>query len=139
MTNAPNLISQSEPPAPKVIMVDNIIRTDVSLLSVGTGANVSPEKRIPRRERNMKPPAMLPPRKYMIPNQDNNRLITKKYQSFLPYLETFPCEFKSIINEAHDHNSTEDDRNDSTNNSSNDKEDSVNNLKAINTKYIDDK
>ena len=44
VTNAPSLIRQSEPPAPKVIMVDNKIRTDVSLLSVGTGASVTPEK-----------------------------------------------------------------------------------------------
>ena len=40
--NASNLISQSEPIAPKLIMVDNIMRTDVSILSVGTGAIVTP-------------------------------------------------------------------------------------------------
>ena len=33
VTNAPNFICQSEPPAPKEIMVDNKIRTGVSLLS----------------------------------------------------------------------------------------------------------
>ena len=34
VANAPNLISQPEPPAPKVIMVDNKNRSDVSFLSV---------------------------------------------------------------------------------------------------------
>ena len=42
VTNAPTLISQPEPQALKVIMVDNKIRTDVSLLSVGTGDSLTP-------------------------------------------------------------------------------------------------
>ena len=37
VTNTPNFISQSEPSATKVIMVDNRIRTDVYILSGGTG------------------------------------------------------------------------------------------------------
>ena len=43
-TNAPNLISQSELPAPKEQMVDNKIRSDIYLLSVGTGASTKTRK-----------------------------------------------------------------------------------------------
>ena len=41
VTNATNLIIQSEPPAPKLIMVDKKIRSDASFLSIGTGASVT--------------------------------------------------------------------------------------------------
>ena len=44
---------------------------------VGTGASVTPETCIPRKKRNMKSPAMSPPRKYLIPNQDINIIFTK--------------------------------------------------------------
>ena len=37
VTNAQNLIIQSEPPAKKVIIMDNKMRTDVSLLYIETG------------------------------------------------------------------------------------------------------
>ena len=47
--NEPNLISQSEPPAPKEIMVDPKMRTGVSVLSGNTGASATPGKRIPCR------------------------------------------------------------------------------------------
>ena len=43
MTNATNLVSQSEPQTPKVIMVGNKILTDVSLLFVRTGDILNPE------------------------------------------------------------------------------------------------
>ena len=56
VANAQNLISSSEPPAPKVIMVNGKIRTDVSFLSVVIGASVIPDKRIPRKKSNMKSP-----------------------------------------------------------------------------------
>ena len=52
------------------------IRTDVSLLSVGTGASVTPEKRIARKKKDMKSLAMLPLRKDIIQNQDINTLGT---------------------------------------------------------------
>ena len=42
ITNAPNLISKLEPTAPKEIMVNTKIRTDVSVLSGITGASVTP-------------------------------------------------------------------------------------------------
>ena len=73
----------------------------------------------------MESPEMSPPRKDSIPNQDINRLSTKKLH-IPPQLARFPPGFKSLINK------TEDDRNDSTDNSRTDKEDSVNNLKCIN-------
>ena len=57
---------------------------------------------------------MTPSRKDPIPNQDINRLITKKYQSLPPHLAKFPPVFKYLIYGANDPNSTEDYRNDST-------------------------
>ena len=80
--NAPNLISQSEPPAPKEIMMNPKMRTDVSVLSVATGAIVFPEKHIPRKKNNMKSLAMLPQRNDPIPNQDDKILGTKKTKLF---------------------------------------------------------
>ena len=50
VTDAPNLISQSEPPAPKEIMVNPKMQTDFYVLSVATGASETPEKRIPRKK-----------------------------------------------------------------------------------------
>ena len=75
-------------------MVDNKIRTDVSVLYVGTGADVTPEKRIPRKKNNMKSHAMSPPRKDSIPNQDIEMLGTKIYQSLPPQLANFFPEYK---------------------------------------------
>ena len=114
------------------------MRTDISILSGGIGASVPPVKRIPINKSNMKSPAMSPPRKDLIPNQDINRLITKKYQSFSPHLANFPPRFKTLINDAHGTNSTEDYHNDSTNTSRNQKEDSVKNMKVTNSKDIQD-
>ena len=82
MTNAKKLISQSEKPTPKEIIVDKKIRSDVSFLYVGTGDSVSQEKRIPRKKKNMKSLAMSPPRKDPIPNQYINRITTKKIKVF---------------------------------------------------------
>ena len=69
----------------------------------------------------MKSPAMSSPRTYPIPNQNINILITEKYQSLPPYLSKFPPGFRSLLNYAHGPNSTEDDRNDSTDTSRNEK------------------
>ena len=68
------LISKSEPPAPREIMVDKKIWTDISLLSEGTGNSSNPEKWIPRKKKKMKSLAMSPPAKYLISNQDINTL-----------------------------------------------------------------
>ena len=81
----------------------------------------------------MKSLSMSPPRKDPIPNQDINMLGTKIYQSLPPQLAKFRSGYKSSINEA------EDGRNDSTDTSRTDKEYSVNNLKTMNNKDIDDK
>ena len=75
-------------------MVDKKIRTYVSTLYGGTGASVTPEKRTSRKKRNTKSPGMLPPRKYPIPYQYINRLITKQDQSLPPHLEKYPPEYK---------------------------------------------
>ena len=50
VTNTQNLISQSEPPATKLIVVDKEIRTDVSLLSIGIGDSVTPENAFQERK-----------------------------------------------------------------------------------------
>ena len=63
-------------------MVNDKIRTYVYLFSVGTGASLTTEKRIPRT----KSISMSSPRKDLIPNQYINILITGKYQSLSPHL-----------------------------------------------------
>ena len=80
-TNAPNLISQLEQPAPKK-MADPKMRTDVSVLSVGTCNSLTPEKRIPGKKKNTKSLAMMPPRKDPITNQYKDVLGTKKIKVF---------------------------------------------------------
>ena len=65
--------------------------TDVSILSVGTGDSVTPEKWIPRNKKNMKSLASLPPRNDPIKNPYINMLGTKKDQSHPPQLpKCFP-------------------------------------------------
>ena len=113
-------------------MVDNKVRTYVSILSGGTGGSITPEKLIPGKKKNMKSLAMSPPRKDPIPNKDIKILGTEKDQSLPPQLTKYCPGYKSLINKA------EDGRNDYTDTSRTDKEDSVNNPKAINNKNIDD-
>ena len=96
------MISPSKPPARKEITVDKKTRSNVYFLSVGTRAIATPEKHIPRKNRNMKSLAMLTPRRDPIPNQDINILSTKKDQSLPPQLAEFPPGFKSLINKAED-------------------------------------
>ena len=72
-TNAPHLISQSEPPEPKEIMVPKM-RTYLSVLSRATGASITPEKRIPRKKVKIKSLTISPPIKDIITNQDKNNL-----------------------------------------------------------------
>ena len=47
------MIGQSEPSAPKEIMVEDKMWTNVSILYEGTGASVMPEKYIPIKKSNM--------------------------------------------------------------------------------------
>ena len=70
-------------------MVNTKMRTDVYVLSVATGASVTPEKRIPGIKKNKKLLAMSPQRKDTISNQDINMLGSKKYQSLSPKLAKF--------------------------------------------------
>ena len=64
---------------------------------------------------------MSPPRKYPVPDQYINRLITKQDPSLPPIKEIYTPEFKTLFNDARDQNSTEDDRNDSADNSHSEK------------------
>ena len=102
VTNGQNLITQSEAPAPELIVVDKL-RTDLSVNFVLTGetrVSVTPDKRIPRKKRNIKPLAIYPPRKDTIPNQDKNTLGLQKDQCLPPHLTPFSPGFKSLRNEA---------------------------------------
>ena len=85
VTNASNVISQSEPSSPKLIIVDEKMGTDVSILSGAIGASVAPEKRIRNNKRNRKSSATSPLSKDPIPNKDINRLFTKNYQKLPPH------------------------------------------------------
>ena len=70
------MITQSEAPAPEVIVAEKL-QTDLSVNSILTGetrASVTPEKRIPGKKGNIKSLATSPRRKYPIPNQDKNTL-----------------------------------------------------------------
>ena len=49
VTNRATMISRLEPLAPQEIFLESKMPTDVSLLS-GTGASVTPERHIPRKE-----------------------------------------------------------------------------------------
>ena len=72
VTNKPNLITQSEAPELEVIVVEKL-QTYLSVNSGLTGekrASVTPEKRIPRKKRNVKSMSTSPPRNEPIKNQD---------------------------------------------------------------------
>ena len=111
--------------------MESKLPTDVSILSVGTGASVTPELRIPKKK-NIKQPAMSRPRKDSIPNQDINRWITQQDPSLPPIIEKYTTEYKPLFNDMHDPNYTEDDPNDSTDNYCNENEDYVNKMKVNN-------
>ena len=53
----------------------------------------------------MKSPAMSPPRKDPIPNQDINRLITQQDPSDPPIIEKYTTVYKPLFNDTHDLNS----------------------------------
>ena len=82
------------------------MQTDVSTFSVGTGASVTPVKRIPIRKSNMKSPTMSSPRKDPIPYQYINRLIKNQYTSLPPHLAKYYPGYKLLLDNAHDPNST---------------------------------
>ena len=104
VTEAPNLISPSEPPAPKLKVVNPKIRTDATVLSTETtGAILIPENRIPRKKRNIKSIVTLLPKKDPISNQDKNTLGTKQDQILPPHSPKFSPEYTSLIDEADDY------------------------------------
>ena len=102
--------------------------TDVSILSVGMGANVTPERHISRKEGDMKSPATSSTRKDPIPNQDINRLMTRQDPSISPIIAKYPTGYKPLFIDTHDPNSTEDDPDNYIDNSRNENNDSVNKL-----------
>ena len=63
LANTSILISKLETSAPKEIFLEYKILSDFSLLS-GTVVSVTPERQIPRQKRNIKSPAISPPKKY---------------------------------------------------------------------------
>ena len=81
----------------------------------------------------MKSLAMSPQRKYPIPYQGITKLGTKIYKILSPQPAKYWTGYKALIHVA------EEDCNNSTDTSCTNKEDSINNLKAINIKNMDDK
>ena len=72
VTNGTKLITQSESPAPKLILVEKL-RIDIYVNSVLIGEtrnSVTPGKCITRKKRKRKSLALYPTRKDTIPNQD---------------------------------------------------------------------
>ena len=141
VTNGPNFISQSEPPAPKEIMVDKLL-TDKSVMSGVTraiGAILTPE--IAYQERKINSLARLPPIKDPIPNQDKNTLGIEKYKIIPPQVPKFTPGLKSLRNEAND------DHPESTDTSRTDRDDTsrtywydyIENMKSTKNKIDDDK
>ena len=104
--NGPNLITQSEAPAPEVIVVDKL-RTGLSVNSGLTGetrASVTPGKLITKKKRKRKSLAMYTPRKDTNPNQNKNTLELQKDQYLPSHVTPFSSGFKSLKNEANDDN-----------------------------------
>ena len=65
----------------------------------------------------MRSPAMSPPRKDPIPNQDSNRIITQQDPILPPLLQKYPTGYKPLFNNTHYPNKTDDNLNYSTDNS----------------------
>ena len=99
-----------------------------------------PEKRIPRKKRNIKLLATYPPRNDSIPNQDKNTLGIKKYQCLPPHVTPFPPGFKSLRNKADDDNPETKDtsRIDKYDTSLTNRDGSIENLKAMENTNDDD-
>ena len=64
-----------------------------------------------------KSPAMSPPRKATIINQDSNKIINREDPILQSILEKYPTGYKPLFNDTHYSNKTEDGLNDSTYNS----------------------
>ena len=84
----------------------------------------------------MKPPAMSPPRKDKIRNQDSTIITTQQDTILPPLLAEWPTGYKPFIYDTHSSNKIEDGQNNSTDNSRTDNEVSVNKL---NFKKVKDK
>ena len=54
-----------------------------------------------KEKSDIKSPAMSPPRKDPIPNQDSTRIINEKYPILPPLLEKYPTVYKIFFNDTH--------------------------------------
>ena len=115
--------------------------TDISFLSGSIGDSITPEKHIPRKQKNIKSLATSLPIKYPIPNQDKNNLGIEKYRGLPPHVPKFPLGFKSLRNEADDdhHESTYTSRMYKDYTSHTDLYDYIENIEAMKNKNDDDK
>ena len=100
--------------------------------------DVTPERHIPRKKRNMKSPEILPPRKDPIPNKDNIRIITQQDSIFPPLVAKWPTGYKPFMDDIHFSNKIEDKHNNSADNSRTEKKDSMNKLNVKNYEDKDD-
>ena len=78
---------------------------------------MSPPRKYPIPNQDSKSPEILPPRKDPILNQDSNRIIKEEDKIIPPLLEKYTIGYKPLFNDAHYQNKTEDEINDSTYNS----------------------
>ena len=97
MTNISTTISKLEPSLPQLILLVSKIPTDFFL----TGKTFTPEIRIPRKESNLKSPAISPPRKDPIPNQYITRIITQQYPNLPPHLVKVPTGYDPFIDDTY--------------------------------------
>ena len=106
------MISQSEAPAPEEIEVYKQQRDLFSLsvsavetnLTRGTRSSVTPEKRIPKKKKYIKPLALSPLRKGTIPNQDFKNVKLNKYQCLTLDVPPFLPVNKILLNKDNDDN-----------------------------------
>ena len=99
-----------------------------------TRASVTPEKRIPRKKRNIKSLVTSPPKKDPIPNQDKNNLGLQKYQWLPPHITLFSSGFKLLRNEGNDDNpeTTDTSLTDKDDTSRTNRDDYIENVKSMN-------
>ena len=86
----------------------------------------------------MKSPAILPPRRYHIPNQGFNITINKQDPIIAPLLEKYSTGYKLLFNDTHYSNKEEEYLNDSTDNSRTEIDNFLNKLNVKKDKDKDD-
>ena len=74
---------------------------------------MSPPRKDTIKNKYSKSPAIFPPRKDPVLNQDSNRIINEHDPILPPLLEKYPTGYKKLFNDTHYPNKTENDLNDS--------------------------